>query len=100
MLSVAVLPFTWMTELGGRKIGMKLGSSYSIGLKENNRKTQVCARHAFDNDPCPPEWKVPEVKALGVSTASKVRKYTNGEQERLDKAEGCFAVGWCVSALD
>ncbi|CAK9048034.1 unnamed protein product [Durusdinium trenchii] len=61
--------------------------SDSIGLKENNRKTQVCARRSFDNDPCPPEWKVSEVKALGVSTTSKVRKYTIGEQERLDKAE-------------
>ena len=61
--------------------------SRSVDMKENESKTQVSAFKARDVHNCPDNWKKEEVIALGISSVSKVRKYTPKEKERLTKAE-------------
>ncbi|CAE7233748.1 Pol [Symbiodinium natans] len=64
--------------------------SASMGLLENGKKTQVCARGKLAKQEvaidCPQDWIRTEIKALGCTTTAQPRKESSTEADRVDAA--------------
>ena len=70
--------------------------SLSMGLLENQKKTQICGRKKQAKQElsldCPPAWIRSDIKALGCTSTSQPRKESSNECARIASAVECAAL--------